>query len=142
MSIAENQVEKARSDVERIRRVILEDYNRLRTTLDVGMDISITTALVDTDIEKLVIKALKTARRPLSWREFKQIFQGVVGEDRLRRVLNTLKARNEIAELTHTRYSLPEYVPPNEIQKIKNPGILNKILKKQNPKEYTLGETQ
>lgn len=142
MSISRNQVEQAQSEIERIRRVILEDYNRLREPLDVGTDISITTALVDTDIEKLVLKALKIAMRPLSWRELKQIFQGVVGEDRLRRVLNMLKARNEIAELTHTRYSLPEYVPPREIQKVKNPGIINKILKTQRPEEYTLGETQ
>ncbi|MEB3862287.1 MAG: hypothetical protein GSR84_08740 [Desulfurococcales archaeon] len=142
MSMSRNQVEEAPRDIERIRRIILEDYDRLRETLDVGMDISITTALIDTDIEKLVIKTLKLAKRPLSWRELKQIFQGVVGEDRLRRVLNMLKARNEIAELTHTRYSLPEYVPPREIQKVKNPGIINKILKTQRPEEYTLGETQ
>ena len=134
--------DKKHNEIERIRRIILEDYNRLRGTVDIELDISITTALIDTDIEKLLIKTLNLAKRPLSWRELKQIFQGIVGEDRLRRVLNTLKARNQIAELTHTRYSLPQYVPPNEITKIKNPGIISKILKTQKPEEYTLGETQ
>jgi len=142
MSMSRHEAIQNRNDIEKIRRVILEDYNRLRGVVDIELDINITTALVDTDIEKLVIKALTLAKRPLSWRELKQIFQGVVGEDRLRRVLNSLKARNEIAELTHTRYSLPQYVPPTELTKVKNPGILNKILKIQKPEEYSLGETQ
>ncbi|MEM1873216.1 MAG: hypothetical protein QXS85_05515 [Acidilobaceae archaeon] len=113
--------------VRKLRESIMSEYGGLKNEVDMG-DISIVTALVDEDIEKLVLLALKKAERPLSWRELKAVFAGIVGEDRLRRILGSLKARNMVAELTHTRYSLPEYVPLSEIGRIKNPGIINKVL--------------
>jgi hypothetical protein len=91
-------------------------------------DIKVATALVDDDIEKLVLLVLEEAKQPLSWRDLKAIFGGIVGEDRLRRILGVLKARNEVAELSHTRFALPAYVPLSEINKVKNPGIISKIL--------------
>ncbi|MCE4599369.1 MAG: hypothetical protein F7C81_04130 [Desulfurococcales archaeon] len=128
MSIAQNTA--TMDAVRRIREKILKEFEKIQRKVDIGMDISITTALIDDEVEQLVLIALKEAKRPLSWREFKAIFAGIVGEDRLRRVLSGLKAKNQIAELTHTRYSLPEYVSPNEIDKVKNPGIISKILQK------------
>lgn len=113
--------------VKKLRELVMQEYGIMKNEVEVG-DISIVTALVDEDIERLVLLALKKAERPLSWRELKAIFAGIVGEDRLRRILSSLKARNVVAELTHTRYSLPEYVPLSEINRIKNPGIISKVL--------------
>ena len=118
--------------VERVRRKILEEYEKIRPRIDLeeGLDIEISLALSDEDVEKLVLKALKEARGPISWREFKAIFAGIVGEDRLRRILASLKARDVIVELTRTRYSLPEYVPPSELGKVKNPRMISEIMRK------------
>lgn len=114
--------------VERVRARVLEEYEKYRTLLDVGdIDIEITVALSDEDVERLVLIALREAKRPVSWRELKAIFSGIVGEDRLRRILSSLKARDVIVELTRTRYALPEYVPPSEYSKIKNPRMINKL---------------
>lgn len=114
--------------VDKIRKSILKEFESMRETIDSGeIGIEITLALSDEDIERLVLDALREAQRPVSWREFKQIFAGIAGEDRLRRIISSLKARDMIAELTRTRYSLPEYVPPTEISKVKNPRVLSKI---------------
>ncbi|MEM4680836.1 MAG: hypothetical protein QXM56_00540 [Acidilobaceae archaeon] len=113
--------------VKKLRDAVMQEYGKMKNEVEVG-EVSIVTALVDEDIEKLVLLALQKAERPLSWREIKAVFAGVVGEDRLRRILGSLKARNMVAELTHTRYFLPEYVPLSEISRIKNPGIINKVL--------------
>jgi hypothetical protein len=112
---------------ERLRKLVMEKYNEMQEVTEIG-DIKVATALVDDDIEKLVLLVLEEAKQPLSWRDLKAIFGGIVGEDRLRRILGVLKARNEIAELSHTRFALPAYVPLSEINKVKNPGIISKIL--------------
>ena len=113
--------------VEQIRAKVLDEYEKIRVRLVDEGGLLVTTALDDSDIEKLVLTALDEARSPLSWRELKAIFQGVVGEDRLRRILGNLKARNIVAELTHTRYSLPKYVPEIELSKVKNPLVLRQV---------------
>ncbi len=112
---------------ERLRKLVMEKYNEMQEVTEIG-DIKVATALVDDDIEKLVLLVLEEAKQPLSWRDLKAIFGGIVGEDRLRRILGVLKARNEIAELSHTRFALPAYVPLSEINKVKNPGIISRIL--------------
>ncbi|MEN3000077.1 MAG: hypothetical protein ABDH61_05845 [Acidilobaceae archaeon] len=127
MSTRQNMASKELMD--RLRKLVLEKYAEIQSVMEVG-DISVTTALVDDDIEKLVLVALREAKQPLSWRDLKVVFSGVVGEDRLRRILVSLKAKNEVAELTHTRFALPEYVSVNEINRVKNPGIINRILRK------------
>jgi hypothetical protein len=113
--------------VEELRRKLHELLKDVIEVLVDDIGISVTAALSDDEIEKLVMEILREAKRPLSWRELKSIFSGVVGEDRLRKILISLKVRNLIAELTRTRYSLPEYVPPQEYNKVKNPLILRKI---------------
>ncbi len=115
--------------VERVRKKVLKAYNELVLDLSINSDIQITAALSDDELRQLVLLALREARQPVSWREMKLIFQGIAGEDRLRKILSHLKATNTIAELTKTRFALPEYVPPEEIGKVKNPGILSKITK-------------
>lgn len=120
---------------ERLRKLVLDKYSEMQEVTEVG-DIKVAVALVDDDIEKLVLLVLEEAKQPLSWRDLKAIFGGIVGEDRLRRILGALKAKNEVAELSHTRFSLPEYVPLSEINRVKNPGIISKII------ELKKGETQ
>jgi hypothetical protein len=115
--------------VEKVREKVLKEYEKMSKSLYMEADIPIVTALTDAEIEKLVLLALREAKQPLSWRELKLIFSGIAGEDRLRKVLSRLKANNIIAELTKTRYALPEYVPINELGKVKNPGIMSKILR-------------
>ena len=110
--------------VNRVRSKVVAEFDKINKTIIEDVEISVYTALSDDDVVRLVLLALEEARQPVSWRELKRIFSGIVGEDRLRKILSGLKARNAIAELTHTRYSLPQYVPLDELSKIKNPGII------------------
>ncbi len=112
--------------IDTIRAKIFKEYENIQSSLVDESGLSVTTALDDFDIEKLVLYVLEEAKEPISWRDLKVIFQGIVGEDRLRRILSGLKAKNEIAELTHTRYSLPKYVPQDELNKVKNPVVMKK----------------
>lgn len=123
--------------VSRVRRRVLEEFEKMRVMLE-DDEVSVYTALVDDDVVKLVLIALEEAKQPISWRDFKKIFSGVVGEDRLRKILSNLKARNVIAELTHTRYSLPKYVPLEEISKVKNPGIIPVIQRELKKRNFSL----
>ncbi|WP_048816682.1 hypothetical protein [Caldisphaera lagunensis] len=113
--------------IDNIRAKIFKEYEDIQSSLVDESGLSVTTALDDFDIEKLVLDVLEEAKSPISWRDLKVIFQGIVGEDRLRRILSGLKAKNEIAELTHTRYSLPKYVPQDELNKVKNPVVMRKF---------------
>ncbi len=131
---------KVRKDVvERLRRKLQNRVKDVFTPLVEEPGIEVTTALPDDTIESLVKVILDEAKGPLSWRELKAIFQGVVGEDRLRKILSHLKARGEIAELTRTRYSLPEYIPPEETPKIKNPKALRRRARELGEEEYAHG---
>ncbi len=115
--------------VQRVRKKVLEEYNKMMSNLMMEeYDLPVVTALSDDELEKLILVALREAKKPVSWRELKAIFAGIAGEDRLRRIIAKFKAENVIAELTKTRYALPEYVPLNELPKVKNPGIISKIL--------------
>ncbi len=113
--------------VERVRRVIAAEAERLRTHLVDDNALVVITALSDEDIENLVLEALRIAEGPVSWRELKAIFQGIVGEDRLRKILSKLKSEGVIVELTKTRYSLPEYIGPELLEKVKNPAALRRL---------------
>jgi hypothetical protein len=117
--------------VQKVRARILKEYDNMKMQLINEGELLVITALDDSDVERLVLTALDEAKSPVSWRELKAIFQGIVGEDRLRRILGSLKARNAIAELTHTRYSLPNYVPELEMNKVKNPLVFRRANEEQ-----------
>ncbi len=106
----------------RLEEEVKDSFVKLVDEPSVGgeLGLEVTTALSDDTVERLVKLVLREARGPLSWRELKAVFQGIVGEDRLRKILSHLKAEGEIAELTRTRYSMPEYVPEEERGKVKN----------------------
>jgi len=115
--------------VKRVRNKVMQEYEQMSNNLMVSeFDLPVMTALSDEELERLILLALEEAKKPVSWRELKRIFTGIAGEDRLRKIISKLKAENIIAELTKTRYALPQYVPLNEISKIKNPGIISKML--------------
>jgi len=116
--------------LEKLRKLALKELEKRSVTLVDEPWISVTTALSDKDVEDIVLLVLREAKSPLTWREMKYIFAGVVGEDRLRKILINLKAQGVIAELTRIRFALPEYVPMDEIHNVKNPGVLSKILDK------------
>lgn len=116
--------------VSRVRSKVLRAYEGMKQTLDSSeFGIVVSLALSDEEVESLVRLALEEAKGPISWRELKQVFAGIVGEDRLRRILANLKARDEIVELTRTRYVLPQYLPETELSKVKNPRVLSKIMR-------------
>lgn len=131
----ERTSEEREALLSRLRRIAQRELEKRSTILVDEPGLSVTTALSDSDVEEMVLMVLREARCPLTWRELKRIFQGVVGEDRLRKILIDLKARGEIAELTRIRFALPEYVPIEEIHKVKNPGVLDKIYKRMRERE-------
>jgi hypothetical protein len=58
---------------ERLRKLVLDKYSEMQEVTEVG-DIKVAVALVDDDIEKLVLLVLEEAKQPLSWRDLKAIF--------------------------------------------------------------------
>lgn len=82
----------------------------------------------DDTLEKLMIKILHKAGRPLYWKEIKAIFENVAGEDRLRRVLRKLKSEGHIVELAAWRYVMPEHMRFWNLRKIKNPIAYSKFV--------------
>jgi len=131
---SEEAEEGRRELLERLRRLAQTELEKRSTVLVDEPWISVTTALSDRDIEEIVLMVLREARCPLTWREMKYVFAGIVGEDRLRKILINLKARGAIAELTKIRFSLPEYIPLEEIHKVKNPGVLSKVYERMQKK--------
>jgi len=114
--------------VRMLRGLVERRFNEVVERVSVG-DVDVVISLYDGDVEVLVLEVLRAARRPLQWRELKQIFHGVVGEDRLRRVVNSLKARNEVVELTGTKFTVPECVSLEDLKLVRNPGVISRILK-------------
>ena len=114
--------------IERVRGRVLERYSEMCEAVEVG-GVKVAVAIGDSEVEELVLLALKEAERPLSWRELKTVLSNIVGEERLRRIIASLKARNEIAELPYVRFALPECISPEEARKVKNPRIISKIMK-------------
>ena len=86
-------------------------------------DIEVYKAPTEEELEKLVADAIKEAGRPLSWRELRQIFSGIAGEDRLRKVLIRLIERDELIELPDGTFALPgmeqNYVPRRNAKRVR-----------------------
>ena len=114
-------------DIDRVRQVVLDKVKYIRRTIYEDDQIVITPALGDEEIEKLILIALEELKQPIDWKSLKKIFYDIVGEDRLRECLVNLKSKGEIALLSKTRYCLPQYIPEEDMYKIKNPIIFKKI---------------
>ncbi|MEB3825395.1 MAG: hypothetical protein LRS47_01850 [Desulfurococcales archaeon] len=91
------------------------------------VDVIVTEAPRDDELEKMVLRALDKARKPVSWRELKKMFSGIAGEDRLRRTLYRLKVNGKVIELTGTKYVLPKYLGEIDYTKIKNPAAISRM---------------
>ncbi len=78
-------------------------------------EVEVYKAPTEEELEELVIDAIREAGRPLSWKELRQIFSGIAGEDRLRKVLVKLIESDRIIELPDGTFALPgmeqNYVP-------------------------------
>ncbi len=86
-------------------------------------EVEVYKAPTEEELEKLVIDAIKEAGRPLSWKELRQIFSGIAGEDRLRRVLVKLIERDELIELPDGTFALPgmeeHYIPQRSAKRVR-----------------------
>lgn len=65
-------------------------------------------APTDEELAELVYKFIRSKGRPVTWKELREAFSGIAGEDRLRRALSRLKMRGDIVELRGGRYGTPD----------------------------------
>ncbi len=86
-------------------------------------DVEVYKAPTEEELEKLVIEAIREAGRPLSWKELRQRFSGIAGEDRLRKVLVRLIERDELIELPDGTFAIPgmeqSYVPKRNAKRVR-----------------------
>lgn len=86
-------------------------------------DIEVFKAPTEEELEKLIKEYIKSAGRPLVWRELRERFSGVAGEDRLRKILIRLIERDEIVELPDGAFGLPgmdqNYVPRKTAKRVR-----------------------
>jgi len=78
-------------------------------------EVEVYKAPTEEELEQLVLDAIREAGRPLSWKELRQIFSGIAGEDRLRKVLIKLIESDKLIELPDGTFAIPgmeeNYVP-------------------------------
>ncbi len=61
----------------------------------------------DEELEQLVYEFIANKRRPVTWKELREAFSGIAGEDRLRKALHKLREKGLIVELRGGRYATP-----------------------------------
>lgn len=69
-------------------------------------DIIVVRAPSDEELEKIVKDIVLRKARPASWKELRKELSGVVGEDRLRKVLIRLIEKDEIVEMIDGTFGL------------------------------------
>ncbi len=62
----------------------------------------------DEELVQLVYEFIASKRRPVTWKELREAFSGIAGEDRLRKALHTLREKGLIVELRGGRYATPD----------------------------------
>ena len=86
-------------------------------------DIEVFKAPAEEELEKLIKESIASAGRPLTWRDLRERFSGIAGEDRLRKVLVRLIERDEIIELPDGAFGLPgmeqNYVPKATAKRVR-----------------------
>lgn len=70
-------------------------------------DVVVMKAPSDQELEKLVLDIIKKKGRPVSWKELREIFSGLAGEDRLRKALANLIEQGLLTELPDGNFALP-----------------------------------
>ncbi len=61
----------------------------------------------DKELEELILKVIRERGRPVSWRELREVFSGLAGEDRLRKALGNLIDQGKLVELPDGNFALP-----------------------------------
>lgn len=99
-------------------------------------DIIVVRAPSDEELERIVKDIVSRKGRPMSWRELRRELSGVVGEDRLRKVLIRLIERDEIVEMIDGTFGLKgmeeSYVPVKTKKRVR-PLIPSKFRKRWGP---------
>jgi hypothetical protein len=79
------------------------------------IDVEVFKAPTEEELEQLIKDIVRKAGRPLTWKELREQFAGIAGEDRLRKVLIKLIERDELIELPDGAIGLPgmeqNYIP-------------------------------
>jgi len=75
------------------------------------------------EIEDSVIRTIKNSNRPLSWKELRSVFSGIVGEDKLRKILIKLIEEDKIVEMPDGTFGLPQmidtYIPNPKVKRVR-----------------------
>lgn len=96
-------------------------------------DIIVVRAPSDEELEKIVKDVILRRGRPLSWKELRRELSGVVGEDRLRKVLIRLIEQDEVVEMVDGTFGLKgmeETYIPAKIKKRVRPLVPSKFRKR------------
>jgi len=96
-------------------------------------DVVVMKAPTDEELEVLVKDVIKRKGKPMTWRELREVFSGIAGEDRLRKVLIKLIEKDEIIELPDGAFGLPgmelNYVPRASTKRVR-PLVPSKFRKR------------
>lgn len=86
-------------------------------------DIVVMKAPDDETLIKMIIKRIKEANRPLTWKELRTSFSGLAGEDRLRKILIKLIEEDKIIEMPDGTLGLPgmerSYIPKPDVKRVR-----------------------
>ncbi|MDK6028026.1 hypothetical protein QPL79_01425 [Ignisphaera sp. 4213-co] len=87
------------------------------------IDIEVFKAPTEEELENLIKETIKNNARPMTWRELRELFAGIAGEDRLRKVLVKLIERDELIELPDGALALPgmeqNYIPRKSTKRVR-----------------------
>jgi len=87
------------------------------------MDLEVFKAPTEEELESLIKEIIKSNGRPMMWKELRELFAGIAGEDRLRKVLIRLIERDELIELPDGALALPgmeqDYIPRKTTKRVR-----------------------
>jgi len=89
----------------------------------------------DDELVELVYQFIVEKGRPVTWKELREAFSGIAGEDRLRKALHVLREEGRIIELRGGRYATPDMPGAlEEYQEIQR----RRLMREMGSVEYTL----
>ncbi len=74
----------------------------------------------DDELVELVYNFIRQKGRPVTWKELRETFSGIAGEDRLRKALHKLREEGLIVELRGGKYATPDM-----------PGVIEELRERQ-----------
>ena len=97
-------------------------------TIYVDNEIELMSAPNDKEAKELIIQLFKERNRPMTFKELREIFSGVIGEDKLRKLLIKLREEGYLI-LAKSRY-YPTWLPETErvIEEVKKRRILREAM--------------